>query len=425
MISTLRFLFGNSPIKAEPRYDAIEADPQDFSSKKGVHIAETLPKGIQGPLFEWLVRNNSSHPVLSGNKVKIFSIGAEAFDSVSDAIQNAKEEILLETYILRDDETGKKILKVLGEAASRGVHVRVLADAYGSWGTHSRYWKRMKNFGIEVRLFHPFLSRFRGFLIRDHRKIIIVDRQISFTGGMNIANEYGSSRHRLGASWRDTHVRVEGETASEMVKVFNQGWISAGGTQLNVTPSLHPLKPGIQTLVLNSSFDRGHVESTEVFTAMVEGSRKRLWITNSYFAPHKKVIALLKKTAQRGIDVRLLLQGQTDMPLVRHAGQGYYSEILNAGVRIYEYQSEILHAKTIMVDDDLCVVGSSNLDFRSLYLNAECDILIMDESIGKTMIRTFEADLMRSTEIQREQWKKRSPLHHLINSLAHLLTPIL
>jgi cardiolipin synthase len=313
----------------------------------------------------------------------------------------------------------------LGGAAARGVKVRVLADAYGSWTTKGAFWREMQGLGIEARLFRPFWSHLRRFLFRDHRKIIAIDRRISFTGGMNVANEYGSSRHNQDASWRDTHMRVEGPTAWEMALVFSEGWEPSGGASLHLPPLAPTDASGARTLVLDSRPGRGHDETAAVLAALVGASRKRLWITNSYFAPNRTAIRLLGRAAQRGVDVRLLLQGRTDMPLVRHAGHGNFPDLLASGVRIFEYQSAILHAKTLLVDDYVSVVGSSNLDFRSFYFNAECNVLIWDDATGRTMAQVFEEDLGQSVEMRLPTWNQRPAAHRVGDALARCLSPLL
>ena len=162
-----------------------------------------------------------------------------------------------------------------------------------------------------------------------------------------------------------------------------------------------------------------------MLAALVGASRKRLWITGSYFAPNRTAIRLLGRAAQRGVDVRLLLQGRTDMPVVRHAGHGNYSDLLASGVRLFEYQSAILHAKTLVVDDYASVVGSSNLDFRSFYFNAECNVLIFDGAIGQAMAQAFEEDLGHSREICWETWNQRPLAHRLGDALARCFSPLL
>lgn len=398
--------------------------PNELRVEKVGHLAEALPLGVRDAGFERLVGRIDTGPIHHGNQIQLFFRGEEAFASVLQAIEGATQEILLETYILRDDATGRKLLGLLGGAAARGVKVRVLADAYGSWTTKRAFWREMQGLGIEARLFHPFWSHLRRFLFRDHRKIIAIDRRISFTGGMNVANEYGSSRHNKNASWRDTHVRVEGPTAWEMALVFSEGWERSGGASLHLPPLSSTDASGARTLVLDSRPGRGHGETAAVLAALVAASRKRLWITNSYFAPNRTAIRLLGHAAQRGVDVRLLLQGRSDMPWVRHAGHGNFPDLLASGVRIFEYQSAILHAKTLVVDDYVSVVGSSNLDFRSFYFNAECNVLIFDDATGRTMAQTFQEDLGQSIEMQLEAWNQRPLAHRFGDALARCLSPL-
>lgn len=399
--------------------------PKELRADKVGILAEDLSWGVRDGGFENLVGCIKSGAIHNGNSVQLFFCGEEAFSSVLQAVENAENEILLETYILKDDDTGMRLIKMLGIAAARGVKVRVLADAYGSWTTKRKFWRRMQEMGIEVRLFHPFWSNFRNVLFRDHRKIIVVDRRISFTGGMNVANEYGFLRRRRGRSFHDTHVRIEGPAAWEMTLVFGEGWGRSGGASLHLSPLIRTDADGVRTMVLDSRSGRGHGEMASVLAALVGASRKRLWITNSYFAPNRTAIQLLTRAARRGVDVRLLLPGPSDIPIVRHAGHGNYSELLANGVRIYEYQSAVLHAKTIVADDYVSVVGSSNLDFRSFYFNAECNALIFDDDTGQRMSQAFQDDLKNSLEIRFETWKKRPLSHRLVDFVAHCLSPLL
>jgi cardiolipin synthase len=399
--------------------------PKELRAENVGSLAEELSWGVRDEGFERLVGRIEADTIHNGNQIQLFFRGEDAFASVVQAIEGAKDEILLETYILKDDETGRRLLGVLGVATTRGVKVRVLADAYGSWNTRRKFWKNMQCMGIEVRMFHPFWSSFRNLLFRDHRKIIVIDRMISFTGGMNVANEYGFLRRKRGRSFRDTHIRVEGPAAWEMALVFGEGWERSGGASLRLPPLARTDAAGVRTLVLDSRSGRGHGEMASVLAALVGASRKRLWIANSYFAPNRTAIRLLSRAAQRGVDVRLLLQGPSDIPLVRHAGHGNYSELLASGVRIFEYQSAVLHAKTIVADDYVSVVGSSNLDFRSFYFNAECNVLIFDDTTGQAMTQAFQEDLARSMEIGVEVWNNRSFMHRCLDAASHCLSPIL
>ena len=199
--------------------------PPDLRARNVGRLAASLPQGVRDPAFEPLLRRIDQGPVHGGNRVTVLHRGQEAFQLMRRAIEGAVEEILLESYIFKDDKTGWEMLDLLGHASSRGVAVRVLADAFGSLWTRSGFWREMRKRGCEVRLFHPVFPYFWHQFFRDHRKILVVDRSVGFTGGMNIAEEYGSPRARGQVrAWRDTHARVEGPAAWELALVFSEAW---------------------------------------------------------------------------------------------------------------------------------------------------------------------------------------------------------
>lgn len=403
--------------------------PRELRAANVGSIAAELPQGVHDPSFEPLLRRIDQAPVHGGNLVTVFHRGEEAFRFMRKAIEGASQEVLLESYIFRDDATGWEMLNLLGRASSRGVKVRVLADAFGSLWTRSGFWREMRSRGCEVRLFHPVLPAFWHQFFRDHRKILVVDRRIAFTGGMNIAEEYGSSRaRRQGKAFRDTHARVEGPAAWELALVFSEAWDRAGGTPLEIPPLAvdeADAASGAQVLVLDSRPLRGHQESAAVLSAIVAAARRSVFITNAYFAPREVAIEILGGAVGRGVDVRLLLPGLSDVPLVRHAGHGYFDDLLARGVRVFEYGGAVLHSKTLVADEYVTVVGSTNLDFRSFRFNAECNLVVLDEATGASMASAFEKDLARSEEIRAESWRRRPVLHRWGDALARQLSPIL
>ncbi|HEX9725859.1 MAG TPA: phospholipase D-like domain-containing protein [Vicinamibacteria bacterium] len=386
-----------------------------------------LPDGVRGPAFEELIHRIDEGPIHDGNRVDILVRGDDAFRSKKEAIQTARSEILLESYILRDDETGRDVLESLAAAASRGVAVRVLADAFGSLTTGGSYWREMKRRGIEVHLFHPFWPYPWFHLFRDHRKILAVDRRIAFVGGMNLGREYGSPRPHGGTrTWRDTDARIEGPAVRELALVFSEAWSRAGGSALERAHTEESRTgSGARILVLDSRPGRGHQESASVLAAIAAATRDYLWVTNAYFAPRALAIEALAHAVARGVDVRLLLPGKSDLPLVRHAGHGYFRDLLRRGVRIFEYHDAILHAKTLVADDYVSLVGSSNLDFRSFHLNAEANVVVMDEAVARRMAAVFCEDLRSAGEIQLEQWNGRPWFHKVGDGAARHLHPLL
>lgn len=405
-----------------------ETLPSELQAGRVGRLARELPLGVEDPGFEILLRRIDRGPILGGNRVDIFTAGVDAFAAMREAGRTAEREILLESYIFKDDATGRLFLEEAVAATRRSAAVRVMADAAGSFGTRAEFWRDMERQGVEARLFNPFFRRFWWFQpFRDHRKILVVDRRVAFTGGMNIGEEYGSPRPKPGQTWRDTHVRVEGPTAWEMAVVFAEGWTQAGGKPFDIEPLREEETegPGARILVLDSRPWRGHAESAAVLAAIVGAARRSVWITNAYFAPGRIAIDILGEAAGRGVDVRLLLPGWTDVPLLRHAAHGYYGDLLARGVRIFEYSGHVLHAKSLVADGYVSVVGSTNLDFRSFIFNAECNLVVLDGGTGAAMEEIFRRDLEASQEILPAAWRSRSHRHKLGDRMARWLSPVL
>jgi cardiolipin synthase len=400
--------------------------PRELRPANVGRLAAALPDGLRDPGFVELLQKIDDGPILAGNRVETFFRGDRAFAAMCTDIGRAQTEVLLESYILRDDTTGRGFLEALAAARSRGVTVRVLADFFGSIATRRAFWNEMRARGLDVRLFNPLFPQLWLQPFRDHRKILVVDRRIAYTGGMNIADEYGSAP--LGSRrgpWRDTHARVEGPTAWDMAVVFREAWQWAGGDRFELPPIEAPTDGGTRVLTLESRPGRGHGETASTLVAIAGAARRRLWITNAYFAPRRRALDFLGAAVRRGVDVRLLLPGRTDVRLVRHAGHGYFADLLARGIRVFEYQAAILHAKTLVADDRVCLVGSTNLDFRSFHFNAECNLVILDDDAGGVFTRAFEEDLAQAEEITAARWRRRSLLHAAADAGARLLAPLL
>ena len=398
--------------------------PADLRADAVGPLAASLPEGLLDPGFSVLLRRIDESPILGGNRVRVFFRGPETFEAMRAAIDAARRDVLVESYIFKDDATGRSFLEALSRAVDRGVKVLVLADAFGSIATRRAFWNRMRARGIEVRLFNPLFPHLLLQPFRDHRKILVIDGVTAFTGGMNIGDEYGSSLKAHGGPWRDTHVQVDGPAAWGMAIVFTEAWHAAGGSPVELSP-LAPQTGGVAILVLDSRPYRGTDEMASVLAAIVAATRRRLWITNAYFAPRWRAVEALGEAARRGVDIRLLLPGRSDVPLVRHAGHGYYAALLKRGIRIFEYQPAVLHAKTVVADDFLSLAGSSNLDFRSFHFNAECNLVMLDEETARKFSEAFEQDLEKSVEVTRESWAHRTFLHRLGDAFARRLGPIL
>lgn len=398
--------------------------PRELRPRAVFDQAAALDGGVDDPGFARLLRRIDGSYYHHAPPPTVFTHGEAAFAAAREAIAEAEQEVLLESYIVRDDRTGREFLELLAHAAARKVTIRVLSDAFGSWGTKRSYWRELARRGIDVRLYHRFWRYPWKQFVRDHRKILVVDRRIAFTGGMNIGDEYGSPRYRQGPTWRDTQIRLEGSAALELAAVFREGWIGAGGSSFEL-PAIRPDQGSdARVLVLDARPGRGHAESGSVFSAIAGGARRRLWITNAYFAPPSIAIDFLSEAVQRGVDVRLMLPGRSDVPLLRHAAHGSYRRLLEHGVRVFEYQPTVLHAKTLVADDCLAAVGSTNLDFRSFRFNAECNAVVLDRLVAADVADAFADDQTRSIEITQDTWS-RSIAHRWGDALARRLSPLL
>src|SRR5436309_12376139 len=245
--------------------------PPDLRVGRVEKLAAALSQGLAESGFEVLMRRIDGAPFFGGNRVYVFFTCRDAFAAMRESGEAAQREILLESYIFKDDSTGRQFLARMKAAAERGLTVRVLADAYGSSATHAEFWQEMESSGIEVRLFHPLFKGLGYQPFRDHRKILVLDREVAFTGGMNIGEEYGSFRRRPkpGETWRDTHVRVTGPAAWEMAVVFSEGWDHAGGAAFEIDPLPAELAdaPGSRVMVLDSRPNRGQAESAAALAA--------------------------------------------------------------------------------------------------------------------------------------------------------------
>jgi cardiolipin synthase len=406
--------------------------PRALQADRAWAFARGLAGGTRDPDFPALVQRIDGSPWHPLESIAVYEDGPASFAALLEALAGAREEILFEMYILRDDRIGARLGAELRAAAARGVRVRVLADAVGSIGTSRAYWRALRAAGIAVRLFHPWWHSPRHAWRRDHRKIIVADRAVAFVGGMNIGEEYGTHEVTRGPGpFRDTFARVTGAVTAELTAVFAEGWERAGGEPLaGARPvphaiSLAPVPESGRVLILDARPGRGQPETIAVLAALVGAARERLWITTPYFAPPDGGLTILADAAARGVDVRLLLPGRSDVPLLRHAAHGAYTQLLRAGVRVFEYEAAVLHAKTMVCDGHLAVLGSANLDFRSLWFNAECNLLLADTATAGTFEQQFLADLRGSREISLTAWRRRGLLHAAGDAVARGLRALL
>jgi len=373
-------------------------------------------------------------PLTVGNKVALLQDGPATFKLMFAAIRNAKDHINMETYIIEDDEVGNRFSDALIRKQAQGVQVNFIYDSVGSINTPAAFFKRLTDSGIKVLEFNPVnpLTAKKGWDVnlRDHRKLLIVDGRTAFLGGINISSVYsgGSFSQRSkqrpegGPPWRDTHMQVEGPVVGEFQKMFLATWEKQKGETLAPRKYFPQLGNRGKEVVraIGSSPDEPYSLIYATLISAIGSAETTVLLTNAYFVPDPQLLAALKDAVQRGVDVRIILPGNTDSWLVFHAGRSYYAELLGAGVKIYERHDALLHSKTALIDGVWSTIGSTNLDWRSFLHNEEVNAVILGQEFGAQMQSMFEMDLASSSPITLEQWEQRSIGDRLKETLARI-----
>ncbi len=369
------------------------------------------------------VRRYSSAPLTSGNKVSVLVDGPQTFATIDSELRKARHQIHVETFIFGAQGIGKQFADLLVEKRKEGVEVRVLYDSIGSKDTPASFFDDLRQKGIEVREYHPVnpLKNPEVWEIqnRDHRKIVIVDGEVGFTGGINIDDTYSSAsssrpgpKRGIEDGWRDTHIRIEGPAVRQLQKLFLDQWAKVGEPAQITNPQAYfpePKRPGsaLVTIVHNDS-DSDDRSLYATFLAAFTHASSRLWITHAYFVPNEQVLKALEEAAERGVDVRLILPAFSDSSLVLKGTQATYTELLKSGVHIYELKDALLHAKTVVVDGTVSIVGSANLDMRSFVHNDEDNAIIVSRDFAERMEAVFQRDQQNSRAVDLSRWERRS-----------------
>ncbi len=360
----------------------------------------------------------TGRPLVVGNKVSLLIDGPETMAAMMKAIRAATDHINLETYIFDQDEVGLEFAELLKAKQHEGVQVNVIYDSVGTLGTPAEFFDAMRDAGIRLTEFNPVnpLKRFGKWRLnnRDHRKILIVDGKIAFTGGINISKEYSSaslssSREQSADSgWRDTHIQVEGPAVAVLQELFFDTWKRQNGETLS-DRNYFPYLPeaGSELLRVISTHPDGDYTVFKAYALAMQQAQRTIHLTIAYFVPDQQTIDNLTSAAKRGVTVRIIFPSMTDHGLVFHAGRSFYQELLEAGVHVYELQESVLHAKTAVIDSMWSTVGSANLDMRSFLHNTEVNVVVLSERFGQIMEAAFEEDVRNSREITPEEWKQR------------------
>lgn len=346
-----------------------------------------------------------------GNRVTLIAEGDRFFDTILSSISRAKKSINLETYIFSSDSVGMLVAQKLAERARAGVEVNVIYDSVGSIAASSQMFALMRDAGVEVIEYHPFVPwrKYWGLSFRDHRKILVVDGIKAFVGGINIGKEYAGHKYK-GDSWRDTHVMVEGPAVKDIQYFFMENWYRNGGAVLNAGLYFPEIKStGDKLLMVLCARSRKNVRPVhESYISAIKNARHNIYITNAYFIPDARIFRSLVRAAERGVDVRLLLPGKSDIAFVKLASMYLYKRYMKHNIRIFEYQRSVLHAKTAVIDGVWSTVGSSNLDRRSFRKNLEMNVAVLDQEFGAEMESMFHRDLEKCSEVIPAEFHRRS-----------------
>ncbi|MEN3364761.1 MAG: cardiolipin synthase [Burkholderiales bacterium] len=358
-------------------------------------------------------------PLIAGNKVTLLYDGPQTMAAMTEAINAARDHINLETYIFDQDEVGIRFADLLIARQRAGVQVNVIYDSVGTIGTPQAFFDKMRDAGIKLLAFNPvnplkLLGPWEP-NNRDHRKILVVDGVIAFTGGVNISNTYANSspfrskaRRDAKVGWRDTHIKIEGPAVAALQLAFLDNWAGENAPELPDRNFFPPLTEAGDKLVrVLASEPGGDHEIYKAYVLAIQEATKTVHITSAYFVPDAQILQALIDAAHRGVDVKIILPGVTDSGLLFHAAKSFYTEMLANGIKIYELQIAVLHAKTAVVDNVWATVGSTNIDTRSFLHNSEINVVVFGVEFADAMENAFVEDLRNSVEVTNQDWEQR------------------
>ena len=348
-----------------------------------------------------------------GNSLTLYVRGKDLFPAMEAAIEKAEASVHLETYILGSDRTGRAFAELLAKKARTGVRVRVIYDSIGSMDLDPTLETLMRNAGVQVLEYHP-VAPWRpswAWNRRDHRKILACDGRVAFVGGMNL-NDENAPADVGGGDWRDAHVRVEGPAARDLDLLFREVWSAQTGRWFETAGDGVERGPARVKIAANQELMNRFV-IREAYVNALTAAREEVSIANAYFIPDWRIRRALARAARRGVDVRVMVPGRSDSSAVWHAMRARYDSLLTRGVRVFEWQGPMMHAKAVVVDRLWASVGTYNLDHRSLQHNLEVNLNVLDRAFAGELASQFELGLKGSREITLAEWRRRPPLERL------------
>lgn len=375
-----------------------------------------------------LGRSLNSSFYTENNAVEIFTTGKDKFDSLKRDLLKARKSIYLQYYIFSDDNIGNEIADILIRKAEEGLDVKVIYDHVGSFGAKRRFFRRMQEHGIEV---HPFFrvnfpqlaNRINW---RNHRKLVVIDGETGYIGGMNIADRYVYG-NEADAPWRDTHFRLQGDIVETLTYSFVVDWNFKNSPEAMEFPKLDstPIKNRTGMQLISSGPTDSWDSLALCFHKAISIATRSIYIQTPYFLPTDALQHALEAAALSKIDVRIMIPGQNDSHMLQYASYSYITQCLKAGIKVYKYNPGMLHAKSIIIDEDIVIAGSTNFDYRSFENNFECSLIIYDKDVNRRMRDIFFQDLERCTKLSFPTWRKRPLPQRMLESILRLVSPIL
>ena len=427
-VGLIFYLFFGRSLRGEMMSQKNRRRLQHSFQPYGVKLQETSLQKEQKNLV-MLGTQVGGYPLTYNNEIQIITDGKTKFELLKEDLLAAEKSIYLQYYIFLDDKIGNEIADILKKKAQDGLEVKVIYDHVGSFSARNKFFQQMRDAGIEV---HPFFRvNFPQFASRinwrNHRKIVTIDGTTGYIGGMNIADRYMGGDDVKEGVWRDTHLRVKGDIVESLVHSFLVDWnFQKKEPYFPVLPprfEQHSNSVGIQLVTGGpiSAWDNLSL----MFLKSITSAKRLIWIQTPYFLPTDALFNALQAAALSNIDVRIMMPEHTDSMLLHYASFSYISQCLASGIKIYLYQPGMLHAKAMIIDDDLVTTGSTNFDFRSFENNFECNLFIHDKEINARMRDIFYQDMKECVKLQKEKWKGRPLTHRFLESLLRLVSPIL
>ncbi|MBN1650737.1 MAG: cardiolipin synthase [Bacteroidales bacterium] len=395
---------------------------QDVEDIKDRQVLDNLK------LIRLLLKENSSFLSVN-NTVEIFHNGTDVYKQLYLDLKKAESFIHIQYYLFEDGEVAKRIQEILLDRLNNGVEISLMVDGIGSRTLSNEYIEILRNAGAEVHVFRPvrFPRLTSKINYRNHRKIVVVDGVIGYTGGINIADKYIYGDGDLGF-WRDTHIRIYGDAVKMLEAVFlvDRYFVTKKFEKAPTKyfPSIH-FNGDKYIQIANSGPESSTQNILNAYFVAISSAKKSICITTPYFVPNESILMALKTAAASGVDVRIILPGRIDSRLVQYSSRSYISDLLSANIHVYFYETGFVHAKIMVIDDHLSVVGSANFDYRSFYHNFEISALIYNREINQELRQQFKKDKQQCRRIHQAQWKKRSLTDKLKESVSRLTSPLI